>query len=291
MRELRNNLGQTFGTKKAKKAIASVTENAIGPARNLTNGQKPAKLKASDAAILDSMKEATSGMATRDQLEEEADASKPIPKPNRSATDIREVYTIASLIGTDIFKHIPVLDWQKDAKAKKNIKLNSRYVANRLQGLAENTEKLKILQYLYLLLELYRVSKPVRSSRLLPKRDELRTVLGNMPEVLVESIKRQFSDAGQMSKFKIDLLITHICALACLVGNYEVDMYDLKEDLRIDLRDMAKYFTEIGAKIFALPEAMRKDLQLDKAAAAQRKVARLRLPLEFPKLPYGKKPR
>ena len=63
MRERRNILGQTFGTKKARKAIASVTENAISPDKSARNKDKPAKFDATTAAILSNMSESTKGGA------------------------------------------------------------------------------------------------------------------------------------------------------------------------------------------------------------------------------------
>jgi len=296
MRELRNELGQTFGTKKAKKAIASVTENAIGPktSRLVANGAVPAKLDLASAAVIASMAEATEGMSTREQLAAQADAAKPRPKANMAATDIKDVYTVDSLIGLDIFKIVPVIDWQTSIDNKEPVTgLHSRYVAERIEKVAAagGVQKLKILRYLLCLLDLHRSLKPTRGGRLLPKKEDMRAAFGNVPNAVIEDIRRKFSDAGTMSKYQVDLLITHICALACLVDNYEVDFYDLKSDLKLENKQISQYFKEVGAKIAALPEALRKKLDLDKAAAAQRKVAKLKLPLDFPKVAFGRKGR
>lgn len=288
MRDQRNNLGQAFGTKKARKAIASVTENAIS-----ARGGQPAKMDAAAQAIIASMAENTEGMASRDQLAAEADASKPRPKANLGATDIKDVYTIDNLIGLEILKIVPVLDWQQAIKAKKEIIVKSEYVANRIQKVSSNPEKLRILRYLLLLIDLHISSKPQRSSRSksLPKRDEMKKIAGGMPEAVIEHVRRDFSTNGVMSKYQSDLLTTHICALACLIDNYTVDMYALQADLRLDFKGMSQYFHEIGAKTMALPDAMRREMGLDKATAAQRKIAKLKLPLEFPKVPFARRAR
>jgi DNA-directed RNA polymerase I subunit RPA49 len=39
-----------------------------------------------------------------------------------------------------------------------------------------------------------------------------------------------------MNKWHIDYLITHIAALALIVEDFEVDIYYLKEDLRLELK-------------------------------------------------------
>jgi DNA-directed RNA polymerase I subunit RPA49 len=287
MREQRNNLGQAFGTKKAKKALASVTENAISARKD-----QPAKLDAAAQAMIASMAKDTEGMATRDELAVEADASKPRPKANLNATDIKDVYTIENLIGVDILKVVPVLDWQQAMKAKKEIIVKSEYVANRIQKVSTSPEKLRILRYLLLLIDLNMSSKSrFGNTKTLPKREEMKRIAGSMPEAVIESVRREFSTGGVMSKYQTELLTTRICALACLIDNYNVDIYDLQADLRLDSKGMQQYFREIGAKIGALPEATRRELGLDKATAAQRKVAKLKLPLEFPKVPFARRTR
>lgn len=235
------------------------------------------------------MAEAAEGMSTQSQLQEAADAAKPRPKANLNAKDIKDVYTTDILIGSDMFKHVPTLEWAQAVKAEKEIRVTSSYVANRIQAVSISNEKLKVLRYLCVLLDFFRISKPARGGRVLPRREEIKAAMPGIPEVLVESIRRKFSDGGNISKFQQDLLITHCCALAMLVDNYEVEYFDLRMDLSLEPREMAQYFMEIGAKIFPMPEATRKTLGLEKAMAAQRKVAKLRIPLDFPKVTYGRK--
>ena len=206
MRESRSTLGQTFGTKKARKAIAALTENAIGPdrsARMLANG-KTRSLDPIATAVLSSMKDQTGGMATREELQQAADASKPRPKVNANATEIKDVYTVDELIGEDVVKHIKVRQWQEAFKAEEEVRVKSQYVAHRIQAAAKNPEKLKILRYMLLLLEVYMGTRINRGGRNLPRKDEMNSYLGDMPEVVIESVKRKFSDGGVMSKFKVD---------------------------------------------------------------------------------------
>jgi DNA-directed RNA polymerase I subunit RPA49 len=292
MRQRRNELGQTFGTKKSRKAIASVTENAISPdksLRKLANGEAP-KLDSTGAAIIANMAEATKGMSSKDDLAKKVDDAKPRPKANMNATEIANVYTIDSLIGIDTMKLIPVMQWQESIKNNKEITTASCYVARRL-GMTrpESTERLKILRYMLLLLDVYNNAPPARGMRKWPSPSTQKTFLGNVPEAVLEGVKRRFADQGMITKYTGDLLITHLCAMACLVDNYEVDLWDLKEDLKLEMKQMAQYFSEIGAKIGMLSEGEKKRLGLDRAAAAQHKVAKLKLPLDFPKVSFGRR--
>jgi DNA-directed RNA polymerase I subunit RPA49 len=292
LRDLRNDLGQTFGTKKAKKAIASVTENAISPDKSLraqANGEKGVKLSSADAAMIANMAEATKGMASRGELAKAADAGKPRPKANEDARNIKDVYTIDSLIGMDIFKAVPVKKWEDDLKAGKQIFTSSQYVSGRIQNASGNVEKLRLLRYLLVLLNLHGACRPQRGSMMLPRREEIGKILDGVPEPVFESIKRKFASGPTMSKYQVDLMITHICAMACVIDNFEVDTWPLKEDLKLETKQIQQYFQEIGAKIYSLGEVERRKQGLEKAAAAQHKVARLKLPLEFPKVSFGRR--
>jgi DNA-directed RNA polymerase I subunit RPA49 len=293
MRELRNDLGQTFGTKKSRKAIAALTENAISKPKTAAElaDREPIKHDAVTQTMLKTIGAATAGMATRDELQATVDESKPRPKANLEAEDVKDVYTIEDLIGSEIMKVLPVKEWQDAVNAKKETEIitESEFVSKHVRLAAQNVQKLKVLRYLLAVLDFYRASLPRRDARALPKKDELRTAMRRVPEAVVGNIVRKFSAHGLMSKFQIDLLMTNVCALALIVNNFEVDMYHLRADLKLEPKEMQMYFSEIGARILPANEAERKKLGLDKAAAMQHKFARLRLPLEFPKAKFARK--
>lgn len=288
--QLRNDLGQTFGTKKARKAIASLTENAISARQTSPGGSQRTKMDSVTTAMLESIAEATGNMATREELSAAVDEAKPRPKANLAAESVNEVYTVESLIGPEITKLIPVKEWRDAVKAGKEVITKSKYVAHRLQKAASDIEKLRALRYLLCLLEFFTSARSKgRGIRILPSRDALRAAIPGVPEAVVEHIRRKFSVNGQMLKYQTDLLITHACAIALVVDNFEVDMYDLREDLHLEVKEISQYFQEIGAKVMPANEVERKRLGLDKAAGQQRKFARLRLPLEFPKLRFARR--
>ena len=284
MREQRVALGEAFGTKKAKKAILSVTENAISPdksARNkLANGTT--KVDATAAAMMANMAEATAGMATKEELDLVMNANKPRPNANTETTDLSKVYTVETLIGTETMASILVRPWQTEMKAGREVMVPSRFVAARLVKFKDNVEKLKMLRYMLLLIQFINATKSGREGRKLPRHDELKTINEGQPDSLLQGVKRKFSEGPTMTRHSADLLITHLCAIAMVVDNYEVDMWDLKDDLKMEIGPMAQYFKEIGAKIVAYPEGMRKAMRIEKAAASQRKLAKLKIPLEFP---------
>ncbi|KAL1849645.1 DNA-directed RNA polymerase I subunit rpa49 [Diaporthe australafricana] len=277
MMNLKADLGQTFGTKKAKKALAAITENAISP-RKPQAGSAPQALDASEKAIMASIKDVTMSVATKEDLQNAMDAAKPVPRGNYEAEEIQDVYRPEKLIGKDILELIQVNDWAEAVKSNEDIQLRSRFVAHRINriGSGENAVlRLRVLRYLYFLTLLYLTSKKgrERGTKEVLKKDKLAEELSPAPPPVVESIRRKFSDQGIMRKQHIDLLVTHCCAFACILDNFETNTWDLKEDLGLEQKQMNQYFMEIGAQIRKAKVEGRTDCK-----------AQLKLPLVFPKI-------
>lgn len=277
MMNLKADLGQTFGTKKAKKALAAITENAISPRKPQAGGAPPA-LDASEKALMASIKDVTMSVATKEDLQNAMDAAKPVPRGNYEAEEIQDVYRPGELIGKDILELIQVNDWAEAIKSNEEIQLRSRFVAHRISriGSGENAVlRLRVLRYLYFLTLLYLTSKKGRDrgTKEVLKKDKLAEELSPAPPPVVESIRRKFSDQGIMRKQHIDLLVTHCCAFACILDNFETNTWDLKEDLGLEQKQMNQYFMEIGAQIKRVKAEGRTDCK-----------AQLKLPLVFPKI-------
>ncbi|KAK1674592.1 A49-like RNA polymerase I associated factor [Colletotrichum godetiae] len=276
--DLKKDLGQTFGTKKAKKAIESVALNAIAP--NKTRDSAPKKLDTASKAIMEAIGGATATMASREQLQAVVDEAKPVPRPNLEAEAIQDVYDPDEFIGREILAAIPVKDWIDPAKKGEEVLCYSRHVAGRVKKIADsgNVTKMRLLRYFYFLFTFYTMATPgkQRGTKRIPPRDKLKERMEPAPQVVIEHIRRKFSDGGEMRKFHMDLLITHCCAVACIIDNFEVETSKLREDLRLDQKDMNNYFFEIGAKV-------KQGASKEKGVKAPH-VAKLALPLNFPKL-------
>ncbi|CCU77390.1 hypothetical protein BGHDH14_bgh04043 [Blumeria hordei DH14] len=285
IREQRNILGQTFGTKKARRAIASAVENAISPDLYLRNSDGPPVANTATVAMLANMAETTKDMNSRAALAKIADEGKPRPRANEDATSVQDVYTIDSLIGEDILKMLPIKEWQDKLKVNEEIFLRSKFVASRIQKYTNDYKMLKVLRFALLLIQIYQSSRSSREGKRLPRRDELKDIVGDIPEAVLGNVKQKFSEDGIINKYRCDLLITHLCVISLIVDNFETDTSDLKEDLQLELSQITKYFAEVGAKSTALGKA--ETTRLGKSVASQRRLAKLKLPLTFPKLSYG----
>lgn len=272
--EARDALGHAFGTKKARKAIASKTENAIDQGRSSDSK----KLGAADLALMDSIKDSTANMATRDELQAAVDLARPVPKGNYEANDVEDVYNPKEIIGKEVLNAVPILDWQEKTRNNEPIELVSRFVANRVTRVAANdgaTLRLKILRYYLWLIIFYNSARPgkERGTKQIGKREQLRDQMSPAPEVVIENIRRKFSDGGVMRKLHMDLLCTHCCVFASILDSFDVDTYDVKEDLKLEQKQINQYFMEIGART-----------RQSKKGDTVMHMARLSLPLIFPRM-------
>lgn len=265
-------LGEAFGTKKAKKALQAVQENAMLAARS------GGKLDRDDRALVDTIKESSHHIATREELQAAVDSARPVPRGNFDARDIQDVYVPAEIIGSEVLKAIPVMDWQEKVKNMEAVHVPSRFVANRINRVASNedaVQRLKVMRYLLWLIIFWATTAQgrERGTKSIGKRDKLRQVMAPAPEPVIESIRRKFSDNGIMRKAHIDLLMTHCCVFASIIDNFEVTTFDLREDLRLEQKQLNQYFMEIGAR-----------MKQSKAGDKIHHIAKLALPLQFPKM-------
>jgi len=238
----REDLGQAFGTKKAKKALASKVENAI--TSNADRNRVGGKLDNVESAVMDSVKEASDAMPAKQAQQEEILASKPIPKPNLNATEAENVYPIGMLVPAADMKALTVKEWQDTVAAGEDVKLTSRFVAHRVAAIAtrDDVQRLKALKYLMLLIEFNLALKQGRGGKKVPPRDQLRAKLVDWPETLIESVRRRFSDNNELNKWHMDNLITHMAAISLFIDGYKTDTHDLREDLRLENKQYVPFF-------------------------------------------------
>jgi DNA-directed RNA polymerase I subunit RPA49 len=270
--DMKMELGETFGTKKAKKALQAVAENAMLVA------QSSGKLGQSDRALVDTIRDSSHHIATREELQAAVDSARPIPRGNFDAEEIQDVYVPSEIIGAEVLNAIPVMDWQESVKKMEPVHVPSRFVAHRINRVASNedaVQRLRVLRYLLWMLVFWATTSQgrERGTKNIGKRDKLRQAMAPAPEVVIENIRRKFSDNGVMRKAHIDLLMTHCCVFASIIDNFEVNTFDLREDLKLEQKQINQYFVEIGARV-----------KTSKAGDKVNHIARLALPLQFPKM-------
>ncbi|RAH76372.1 hypothetical protein BO86DRAFT_459918 [Aspergillus japonicus CBS 114.51] len=160
-------------------------------------------------------------------------------------------------------------------------------------------------------------------SKRLPPRDELRTILagGTSPttattsaaesiaDPIIDAVRRRFAPGtgGSLTRNDVTFLHTTICALSLHIppqpakdggnsaqgGNapneLATDPADLRDDLHLESPVILQYFRELGCRVDKPRESefAKWGIKGGKAEAAARRVARLRIPVEFPKVSRG----
>ena len=282
----REELGREFGTKKAKKAIADKTVNAI-----VRDPKGKGKKDNVQDAILDAMPQSAAGTKNKAEQLEETLSVKPIPKPNLSADNVEDVYAFDILVPPNDARQISVKELREKAEAlgeSETPDFKHSYTDDRLRRIVqtEDVHRLKALSYLTLLLDFHNALQPAgRSGKKVPKKDTFQRKLSSWPEGLVASVSKRFSNPTfEMPKWYMENLYTHICCLSLFIDGWTSNMKCLKNDLRMETRELTQYFRELGANVTAVSEAERERANMKQEEARATRMAKLRLPLDFPKM-------
>jgi len=239
----RNALATEFGSRRSKKALLEMTQNAIS--RGLADNPDAVKDELVSDAVLQGMSTTTSAMPTKQELEAAVDSAKPRPKANLAAEYAADVYSADSIVGKELLALIPVKDWVDASERGQGVNVSSKFVAKRVVKLCKSKEiqKLKVLKFIALCINFNSaLESKGRGPKRVPFKDKLQTAMGeDVPGAVVASIRRTFSsESNDLTRWNIDNLMTHICAAALLVDNLEVDMNDLREDLKLELKEYVK---------------------------------------------------
>jgi DNA-directed RNA polymerase I subunit RPA49 len=238
----RNALATEFGSKKSRKALDDMTLNAI---RSNGKPDDPANTRNEAVAenILQNMESATSAMPTKEELAAAVDSSKPRPTPNMAAEYPGDVYPIDTIVGSELMTLLDVKDWVDASVAGQGVDVSSKFVARRIVKLARNKQiqKLKVLRFILLCISFgAALSSGGKGPKKIPPKGKLEAMMGeDVPAGCVVAIRRMFASEGSfdMPRWNIDRMNTHIAAAALIVDDNEVDVNDLRDDLKIDNKE------------------------------------------------------
>ncbi|KAJ4353864.1 DNA-directed RNA polymerase I subunit rpa49 [Didymosphaeria variabile] len=280
----RHALAAEFGSKRSRKAIEDMTQNAI---------QRGDATKDEGIAenVLQGMSGATAAMPTSEELAAAVAESKPRPRANLAAEYPIDVYPIDVVVGKEFMALIEVSDWVSASESGAGVEVRSRFVAKRISKLVKNKQyqKLKLLRFILLCVKLNDIAKPGKGTKKLPPKGKFETAMGeDVPAALGNTIRRRFaSETNDLPRWNIDNMITHACAAALIVDDFETDVNDLREDFKIENKQIRQYFSELGCRLNVPTEADRNKLKITKAESNSHTIAKLRLPLKFPQLRRG----
>lgn len=319
-------LTEAFGTKKSKKAVASIAENRL-----LARGG--ADTTADDAlssAILSSIKdEGPDDDTTQNQAASRA--NKPLPQPDLSATDITQVYPMSSLVfpspARTTLSQMPLAYWRERIGAAKPVNSRFRFVANTVDRLTKShienpadetyLRHLQILRYIQLLLEIYSYINRLPHRKSIPDPDKWpakTTSDANLSTTFLAKLVSHFFPTSQPTQQAKTLLVTTILALTLHIPPPKfrsgqdlpaliTEPSDISLDLALQPTEVNKYYRELGCKIDSLSDAELTRYGWEKVGKPKKvvdpntgkevnlpkpKFAKLRFPIEFPKVSSGR---
>ncbi|KAI1612224.1 DNA-directed RNA polymerase I subunit A49 [Exophiala viscosa] len=318
-------LTAAFGTKKSKKAVASMAENRLlAHAGDAADGTQDAL----SSAILSSIKDEGDDADTVDQAT--ARANKPLPQADLSATDITQVYPFSSLIfpgpPRTTLSQMPIAYWRDRIGSSKPVNSRFRFIAHRVEGLtkphidnpADKTylTNLQILRYIQLLLEIHTYIARLPHRRPIPDPEKWpakTTSDASLSTTFLSKLISHFFPTSQPTQQAKTLLITTILALTLHIPPPKfhagqdlpaliTEPTDISLDLALQPAEVNKYYRELGCKMDSLTEGELTRYGWEKAGKARKvvdatgkevslpkpKFAKLRFPIEFPKVSSGR---
>lgn len=281
----RNALGEAFGTKKAKKAIADLERNRVDSD----------KLVDSAIDIVDSVKTASKDLPSRQELEEKVAQDRPTPLANVDATDVEDIYPIENIIPKREWQIIRVGPLLKETDEEKRLELlpynKSKYIAKKLPSLTQATQmtKLQLLFYLSLLLGVYENRRANNKMKLLERLD-------SPPDILLDGILERFTvqRAGQVGKSKDrsyfidpqneDKLLCYILVIVLHLNNFIVEISPLAKEFGLKPSKIVNLFRVIGAQVKSATVAQAEAFGIPKSSASTYKIATLKVPFKLPQM-------
>ncbi|RMZ86074.1 hypothetical protein DV737_g164, partial [Chaetothyriales sp. CBS 132003] len=298
-------LTEAFGSKKSRKAVASMAENRL--IANSTSSDDPLA-----KAILST-------------------SAKPLPRANLKATDVAEVYALSTLVVPQptaaTLDSMPISEWKRRVSKKKPVSSRYRFIAHRVGILGQRhvekpsdksiLETLQILRYIEFLLDVHRYVSSLPQKQRLPHADQWPDTAikdgHHMPANTVKQVAMHFFPDSALTNFSLTRLRTFILALTLRIppglavsagaGMLAVEPSDVLLDLALDRSTGTRLYRELGCKVESVKEAERTRWRLkvleestsQSAAAAggplstkKPMFAKLMLPLDFPKLSQGR---
>jgi DNA-directed RNA polymerase I subunit RPA49 len=315
----RTALTEAFGTKKSRKAVQSIQENRL-LARGGEDGDDPlSKAINSTIDIGDDL----------DDIDSKPQSNKPLPPANTDTDDIREVYSPDSLVfpaGERTLRTLPIAYWRERQKKGKPVISKFRFIANRIGpllqtklGTAEDEteahalldQQVQILRYIDLLLQLHVYIASIGTRKKIPPAGQWPegTVSPDIPEAARSGTIRHFFPDYFPNPTALTLFRATILALTLHIppagssphtGTLVSEPTDISQDLGLERDVVNKLYRELGCKLLPMSEQDMNNWGLKKVKGAvdeagrpldykKVKFAKLRMPIEFPKVSQGRR--
>ncbi|KAF8999769.1 Rpa49 subunit specific to nuclear RNA polymerase I [Cyathus striatus] len=280
-RVARTNLGETFGTKKAKAAIRAQERNRVdvGAMEGVMD------------YVMEGITKGAEGLMSKDEAKEAADTNRLIPPFSAIATNPADVYPLHHIIPETEWKSLSTSAFdQADSDRDRIAMLPSRksnWVKDHLRALmqdaSKNKKNIKILLYVSAMFAF----REIIGRRQITKEDVHKNLSG-VPSIVIDSLISRFtemardSSAPQVTTATKTNLLTHIFALCLKLDNFATDTELIAQDLSMKVAEVNQLFKSLGCKITVLTEKERIRLGLPDSSAGKKRAV-LNAPVVFPK--------
>lgn len=270
----KRDLGTTFGTSKAIKAIRSYDRGQI----DLNS------LSSVKSHIQSSIDDKAKDLDTPEQIEELTNLNRTIPPFDPKTEVVENVYKIDDIITPSEMLVIPISNYMSMDESSELDTIYQMgfpdFISERLVTSIEqdNSSRAKMLIYLNYMLLFRSLSENALNN------EEVRVKqLGAIPAPIESRLmdlftelhpgKKDGSTRRKMPQFKKDKLVSYICALCLHIDSFNCNPGNLAKDLKLTATKLLDFFKQLGCKIES------------KSRINSEKYARLIAPVQFPKAP------
>ncbi|KAI0744617.1 RNA polymerase I associated factor, A49-like protein [Earliella scabrosa] len=278
--ELRNNLGEAFGTKKAKAAIRARERNRVDIDA----------MKGVAGHLQDTIMQNTDTLPTAEEAKATADSHRLIPPYNEDAERPQDVYSLHDIIPEAELNALPINAFKSARTPQERYALlpyaRSDWVQLQLRLVyaapKPNKNDLRVLYYISTMMAF------LKNSRSISDKDALQQRLSGVPSIVLDGLISRFTEKERdtnkpkMTPQSETMLLTHMFALCLRIDDYATDTESVAHDLSMPPAKVNGLFKSLGCTIKKLTLTELKERGLPDAAA-EKKRAVLKVPLEFPK--------
>ncbi|KAG9097894.1 DNA-directed RNA polymerase I subunit rpa49 [Ceratobasidium sp. UAMH 11750] len=253
--QARNVLGEAFGTKKAKAAIRAAERNRVDAAA----------MKDVQDFVVESVRDGTSALPTKDEVVEASLSTRLIPTPNASATTPAEAYPLSSIIPPSELESISIQPFTSASTSQErrallpfrhSTWLNHRLTQMFVAGDTISKSKLKCLIYASILLLFRNTAGFTLAKATADPRGALREKLDSaiVPDAIFDGLMERFTESSRgghpaVTSQAETKLLTYLLALCLRIDSYSVLIGTLAADLKLTPAKLATYFKSLGCKV------------------------------------------
>jgi HEPN domain-containing protein len=284
----RNELGQTFGTKKIKQKIRNIERNRV----------KVESLSDVVSHIHNTIEEKSSIIPSKDELEKAQEEDRLIPPYNAETLNIEEIYNIEDIVPSYELKTIAVdelikFKTQKDIEnylSPLRVKTDSLLYTSIDSCLKQEKKDLTQLRKLLYVAYLLRL-RTCREHQLNKSSFMKKTFVGSSIAIVDGLLNRYCDNQGTTSNgrttYKIpdkeqDRILSYAVILLLMVSNFKINVTLLSKDIKISVGKLTTICSSVGCSIETLTKAQKIELGLTDNAI--HKYAILKAPLKLPRL-------